>query len=62
MRVLCICQGRDEIVKAAISGITTYNCTSYSASALDITGLLQPGSEGNTPDLYSYKRVVLNDS
>ena len=62
MRVLCIYQGRDEIVEAAVSGIATYECTSYNASVLYIAGLLQAGSEGNTPDLYSYKRVVLNDS
>jgi len=39
-------RGRDEIVEAAVSGIATYECTTYNASVLYIAGLLQAGSEG----------------
>jgi hypothetical protein len=39
-------QGRDELVASATSGTTSFNGITYSATAENITGLLQPGSAG----------------
>jgi len=51
--------GRDQLVKAATAGPTSYNGVTYTATVEYVTGLLQPGSDGINHNISIDGRVAV---